>query len=470
MGRIGINGAITMDANKNQLWTISLYGGLQVQRPNGLPVTFRTRKSGGIIAILALTEDFTATRTALAEALWPGIPREKQLVDLRQALKQLRNTLGDSEVLQCSRTSVWLDRSRFRLYERDATTEVLLPEMLEPWFAERRSGLRDGNVEQTTTPDLGFANQQVVSERLISVLEWTARFRPRQTLEIARSVPELVEVAGPAEMARLLNIGLSATDRTDPLYSWGLALQAMANGLAGNIKPSIASLRGVLDHAKIHKDRGLFIFASFYLSAYLIVSGELGEAMDTMNIAKRLRLDKVSPDSVIRLRHGIGITLIHCGHRSQGLKELRSARALCSEMTAPYERAYLLANLAWFEATCGDSRLAESVLVELLHLPGSDCQRMLLTSLLAQGWIAAKRLDFDTATSSAQRVLSISRPHGFKGFTIYACELLALVAHLSEDSLDKQFWLSQALGARESWQIQFTPWDRYRLDPIMATS
>jgi len=143
-------------------WRVRLFGGLQVSQGDTSVDQFPTKRSGLILARLALTRQGAVGRDELAEALWPEDYLDATRVRLRQELKRLRDALGEAaDLVQTDRTWVRLDLDacevdvrefdhRFRLAKAgenrvphlraalDLYTGPLLPEYQEDWVVAAR--------------------------------------------------------------------------------------------------------------------------------------------------------------------------------------------------------------------------------------------------------------------------------------------------------------------------------------------
>lgn len=75
------------------LWHLELFGGLRLTGPSGVHTRFRTKKTGALLALLAL-QGRAFTREELIEYFWPEDPPEAAAHSLRQALSSLRQILG----------------------------------------------------------------------------------------------------------------------------------------------------------------------------------------------------------------------------------------------------------------------------------------------------------------------------------------------------------------------------------------
>src|SRR3546814_14809522 len=70
-----------------------LVGGLAIATPAGAPVSLPTRKTGLVLAALAILDGKGATREALAEWIWPDRSEGQGKSSLRQALTAIRKAL-----------------------------------------------------------------------------------------------------------------------------------------------------------------------------------------------------------------------------------------------------------------------------------------------------------------------------------------------------------------------------------------
>lgn len=443
-------------------------GGLDVRRPDGSSVAFPTRKAGALLAVLALKQGHAVPRTDLAEILWPESSPDAQLVSLRQALRHLQMSLGDASPVVARRDSCRVETELIETPDLTEDSGILLPEMTEIWFDDIRRA--EGIVEPLVTPDStlagAFHRQQKAALGLMDALEWTAVTRPRECLRIARSTIELVETAPPHRMNRVLDAGLAATRPDDPLYAWGIVLKGIANLLQGHVDQATMQLEDARKQALDHRDRGLFVLSSFYLTATQITAGEHAKALETIQEAKKLRLENVDHYAAVRLRHGSGLALVHNGQFKAGLRELWTARNESEERTAPYEKAYATANLGLFEATVGSTAKARSLVEDLRNQPAGDAGRFELTGLTTEMFLAYLDKDREKCQTLARRIIDTAAAWHTTGCDIYAYETLARQAYESGRKADARRYLASAVAIRESAKYGMTEWDRHRLGKL----
>jgi len=446
-------------------------GGLQVFRPSGEQVTFPTRKTGALLAVLALKKGHAVSRAELAEILWPGVAVSKQLVSLRQAIRNLQLSLGEDSPVIVVRDSCRIDPDRVVCPDVDEPVGVLLPEMTEIWFDDVRRS--EGSVE----PHLlarganmwsSYHRQSAAALGLIEALEWASINRPRECLRMARSLPELIEIAPPQRLAKILDRTMAAVRPDDPLYGWGLAIRGLANVLVGQVDEAVRQMTQARSRAWTSKDRALYVMSSFYLTACQILNGQHEQALATIKEAKRLRLENVDHYAAVRLRHGLGLALCHNGEFRAGLRELWVAHDESEERTAPYEHAYVTANLAWFEATVGSVSKSKALIAELRELPAGDSWRLELTALVAQAHIAYVEQRYEESIDICRRIISAFEVSHLVGVNIYAYEILALVAHAQKNAAQTEEAMRKVLWLRQEANYGTTNWDRARLGPLAS--
>jgi predicted ATPase len=103
---------------------IELFGGLKVRVGDQSVDRFQTRRTAALLAYLALEPDVSHPREAVAQAIWPGAPRDPARNRLNQALSSLRRQLeppgsahvfvGDHRHIGLVRATVATDLEEFR--------------------------------------------------------------------------------------------------------------------------------------------------------------------------------------------------------------------------------------------------------------------------------------------------------------------------------------------------------------------
>src|SRR5512142_2000273 len=79
--------------------TLGVLGAMQVTLADGQTAKFRSDQTRALLAYLAVEADRPHRREALTGLLWPDEPEETARHNLRQALLNLRQAIGDSSAL-----------------------------------------------------------------------------------------------------------------------------------------------------------------------------------------------------------------------------------------------------------------------------------------------------------------------------------------------------------------------------------
>lgn len=122
--------------------SINLLGLFQIAL-NGVPVSFATDKARALLAYLVVESNTLHRREALAGLLWPDQPEAKARQNLRQALLQVRQAIGDCEqtpFLLIGREGVQFDAASD--YELDVATFTALVETNQRHAHRRRASCR----------------------------------------------------------------------------------------------------------------------------------------------------------------------------------------------------------------------------------------------------------------------------------------------------------------------------------------
>jgi len=112
---------------------LNLLGGLEARLESGSPLTFRTQKAQGLLAYLAVPPGQAHRRDKLAALLWGAMRNEQARTSLRQALYDLRKSLGNAagalrtegETVSLDPTTVELDVTTFTGVAGEETPQAL---------------------------------------------------------------------------------------------------------------------------------------------------------------------------------------------------------------------------------------------------------------------------------------------------------------------------------------------------------
>lgn len=139
--------------NKNDLgWAckllaLRLYGPLSLKGPEGTDLTPRSQKTRALVAMLAVSDSGQRSRAWLIDHLWSESPQHKAQASLRQALRELRITLGGlaQGLLTTDKFTVGLDLGKIHQVPRASRGDDFLegidigdPEF-EEWLTVQRN-------------------------------------------------------------------------------------------------------------------------------------------------------------------------------------------------------------------------------------------------------------------------------------------------------------------------------------------
>ncbi len=148
-----------------------MLGRLDVRSLMGDPLLPRSRKTRGVLAVLAFEAPQPVLRQRLAELLWSRRGEEQARGSLRQALHELQDSLGEwgkglitatRETVALNNAGVWIDARELPLLARDRpeALNLLQAELLsdldtldgafDAWLLEQRRRLRDAALEAAT--------------------------------------------------------------------------------------------------------------------------------------------------------------------------------------------------------------------------------------------------------------------------------------------------------------------------------
>ncbi len=143
-------------------WFVRTFGALEIRGAGG-PAKLRTKKTAGILALLAVRGTTPTRRETLAAYSWPDSPSEAARQSLRMALSDIRAVLGetaiegDRELIQINPRQVACDVALFEELTLDArygealelVTGPFLPDLDADWVAPEWFRIQDGVVEAT---------------------------------------------------------------------------------------------------------------------------------------------------------------------------------------------------------------------------------------------------------------------------------------------------------------------------------
>ena len=120
---------MTAQRQHGQILDIFLFGPLTVQGPDGAALTPKNQKSKAVLAMLALAPRGSRSRVWLRDKLWSDRREDQAAASLRQALLDIRKSLGTEhkDVLHAEKYSVTLDLSRVHVDVIDLVEKMEQP-------------------------------------------------------------------------------------------------------------------------------------------------------------------------------------------------------------------------------------------------------------------------------------------------------------------------------------------------------
>ena len=108
---------MTAQRQHDQKLDIFLFGPLNVAGPDGQNLTPKNQKSKAVLAMLALAPRGSRSRVWLRDKLWSDRREDQASASLRQALLDIRKSLGPDhkDILHAEKYSITLDLTRVRI-------------------------------------------------------------------------------------------------------------------------------------------------------------------------------------------------------------------------------------------------------------------------------------------------------------------------------------------------------------------
>ncbi|BDG72103.1 BTAD domain-containing putative transcriptional regulator [Roseomonas fluvialis] len=178
---------------------IAMLGRLDVRSFAGDPLLPRSRKTRGVLAVLAFESPEPVSRQRLADLLWSRRGEEQARGSLRQALHELQDVLGDwgkglivatRETVALNTTGVWIDARELPRMARDRpeALNLLQAELLsdldsldaafDAWLIEQRRRLREIALDAATARLAAAAGAEARAQEARRVLAIDAAQEP----------------------------------------------------------------------------------------------------------------------------------------------------------------------------------------------------------------------------------------------------------------------------------------------------
>jgi len=446
------------------MWRISCTESLSVLDPAGHPVEFQTRHERAIVGMLAIAPDHCLGRTRIGALIWPGRDPSKSQQSLRRAFSNIRRAMGGGTGPFISdRQTCRLDASNCAFDVTDSCQEVMLRRLLGDTIIDTTPEFnRDPN--RVRTPEHYWTSSTEAASSLLDALDWIASKEPSAALDMLYKAMHLAEFAPPDRLKRFLETVGPEVSIHDPRIGYVHFLRAISLGYQMDIAAAERWLRVALTHAAGCGMPDLAADVQFYRSCYLLMHGDHEKGLRLAIEAETALRSACDPASQCRLRHGVALAQMHCGHFHKGFQAFDEAADLAQSARSRVASQYVLANRAFFEATVGDREKAMEF-VKIFEGEGPANYRLWITKELARAAVeAADRRD--CVTRRLAHIEEICDRLGQSQTQVYRLEILAThhVNHDRPQEAGRAF--AEAKRLRERIGMNTTVWDRTRLRPF----
>ncbi len=410
-------------------WLIREDQGLRIDGPAGVEIRFPYKKVDELLLVLALAGD-CLERDGVAEKLWPNRSVAERRTNLRQALSQLRKTIGE-ENLVADRFLCGL-RPGFPIRVDDGL---------------KRSRLRSIAVpESHDSPVAGFEK----------TLIWLSKEDPAQMLKIMRASHDLLAAISNGIMSSILARGEGALKHDPSLVGWVLYWQS---NLVFNASQRKRIANKALRWAVQEGDKELVVSCISSLVSAQMTSGQTEEALGSIQAARNFVGIRNSP-LASKLDSLRGVVLLHAGQAKAGLDLLQpspGSNALLESTTSLALKALYLADsgegIKALEVMEYPRRIAE----ESGHFNGAMLCDLALATAVSQD-------DPELALELFDRV--ISRSSLDSRLDLIAREAAGAIHFRLGSRKEAANLIGGAAKVRHQLGYVFTAWDRLRLQQI----
>ncbi|MBX3097630.1 MAG: hypothetical protein KF812_12295 [Fimbriimonadaceae bacterium] len=446
------------------MWTINCQKDLTIRNERGEEVHFRTRHERALIGLLSVAPENEMSRARLGALLWPGRDDYRMQQSLRRAIANVKSVMGEDGPLIVDRVKCQLASDRCHVDTTDECQEKLLRRLLGDDvadFAPELMVLRKGVV----APENHWRTSTEAATSLFDALDWMAPRQPLTALEMLYSALNLAEFAPSDRLHRLLNSLNSSLDIHDHRIGYVHFLRAISAIYGNAMTEAERWLRVTLTHAAGVGMPDLAADVQFYRVALMLMYGEPEKGLRLANEAEKALASACEAPAACRLRHGRALAELHNGRFDEGLRTMQETYDAAELGGARLEKAYVLANWAWFESTVGNKERAIALAHELETSEESLSYRIWLTKELA---LASAEMPHapQSARSRLKMIEEICDRLSQFTFQIYRLELSAQLSVFDGRLIEARRELSEANRIRLSGRMSWTEWDIARIRPV----
>ena len=185
---------------------ISLWGRLRVEAPDGSNLTPRSAKAQGLVALIATADHFERGRLWTQDKLWSDRSPDQGGASLRQALSDIRRTLGDyRDILRADRQSIGFCPDRIWLVPPSDAEFLEGLDVRDPefniWLAAERASEAppEAALPIPSTKSRRTLVRFVVRRGQDPVTDWIAATLSDQTAALVRDVADVLVEITPIE-------------------------------------------------------------------------------------------------------------------------------------------------------------------------------------------------------------------------------------------------------------------------------
>lgn len=414
-------------------WELHLFGAFELLDPEGRSVRLQTRKVEGLLGLIAMNRSLGISRDEACEILWPDRPLEVQRASLRQALTQLRRSLGDAAI-ESSRSHCRIAYGFPLRCDYDEpelrTGDGFMPGHEGDWFDDMRFAGLEGEEEES---------RQTVVGSFTQTLNWFAANDPRGLVSLLRASSSLTRGVAPTDMLRMLEKAGSRVESEGWVTYW--------RGCSENdLYHCAALLERALKLARRCEDWELATEVCLELGKVYSRTGRIEDVKRIVALAEALAVDKRSPVvqmNAIRLK---GTVLMHWGEEKRGLRLLERSESLIDD---PLDAAMVQAIRAFYTASAGLDEEAAKVLAH--PLASSKETGHLRTGVLCaftECILGSRGTGVRLVHPVLEAMCARSYTYGWTQFGVYSDEMLAKAFSLSGDKDLASRHLKSAARAR----------------------
>lgn len=416
-------------------WELDLRDGAVLRSPDGEVVRFRYRKVLKLLKAVVESPSATIDKDEVAALLWPDVCDQARQVSLRQALHQLRASMG-AEIESVDGDLV-LRSPSVRVLRKTGAESAASEKSEEDWAAQ--------------SPVSGFRQ----------MLHWFAERDPLQMLDLMRANMDLAMGIWPSDLRVLLETAARRLPINHRLPGWVAFWRGYEAVLSQDIERASSLFNLAVELAVSEKDYMLAVEALLWLGSSEILLLRYDSAQriaDRGSHMVALLTDRSLKGKIDQLR---GTILIHQARTHEGLSVLEQVGGADGRLL---DQAQAEALRGLYHACAGHSEIA----LRLLEVPeriADETKHFRLESIcgLARGYAVLAMQEAAQAVEVLDPLIAKAAHAQLYHFEIYAREAAAVALWKQAERPNAHEQLSSAQKKRKSLKMGYTEWDKQRL-------